>query len=89
MAFMAALIPPGQPGVELGSGAFIARGLLGGDANLDDRVDFADLNLVLGQFGQAGAPGGGAGSLSGDVNWDGQVNFGDLNVVLGAFGETI
>lgn len=50
-----------------------------GDANYDGLVTFADLNLVLSQFGQSG-------NLSGDVTGDGVVNFGDLNAVLSAFG---
>lgn len=53
-----------------------------GDANGDGIVSFADLNIVLSQFGQSGAPG----TLAGDVNDDGFVNFTDLNIVLGNFG---
>lgn len=53
-----------------------------GDANGDRRVDFADLNLVLSQFGLLG-PG-----LMGDVNGDGRVNFTDLNVTLSTFGTS-
>lgn len=53
-----------------------------GDANGDRVVNFADLNLVLGNFGLVGPPG----TIPGDVNNDGFVNFGDLNIVLGAFG---
>lgn len=52
-----------------------------GDTNGDLVVDFADLNAVLGTFGQSG-PG-----LPGDVNGDDTVNFDDLNIVLGNFGE--
>ncbi len=59
-----------------------ATGLLAGDANGDHVVNFADLNIVLSQFGQSG-PG-----LAGDVTGDGSVNFADLNVVLSAFGAT-
>lgn len=50
-----------------------------GDANFDGAVSFADLNIILSEFGQSGV-------LAGDVNGDGQVNFGDLNIVLSAFG---
>lgn len=89
VAFMAALIPPGQPAVELGSGAFIARGILPGDTNRNDAVNFADLNTVLDQFGLTGAPGGGAGSIAGDVTFDGVVDFADLNLVLSNFGVSI
>lgn len=51
-----------------------------GDTNGDNRVDFADLNGVLGVFGQV-RPG-----LAADVNRDDRVDFQDLNTVLGAFG---
>lgn len=51
-----------------------------GDTNASGTVNFADLNTVLGQFGQSGS------GLSGDVNFDGVVNFADLNIVLGNFG---
>ncbi len=54
-----------------------------GDTNGDRVIDFADLNTVLGQFGQTAPPG----ALAGDVNNDGFVSFTDLNIVLGAFGE--
>lgn len=56
-------------------------GTLPGDANGDNTVNFADLNIVLSQFGQSGA------GLAGDVNRDGSVNFADLNLVLSAFGS--
>ena len=50
-------------------------------ADVDDSgsVDLADLNLVLGNFGQT--------TDSGDTNGDGQVDLADLNAVLGAFGQ--
>ncbi len=51
-----------------------------GDANGDRIVNFADLNIVLGEFGLTGA------GLAGDVNGDGVVNFADLNLVLSNFG---
>ncbi len=47
-----------------------------GDANADRIVNFLDLNMVLGRFGQSGA------GIQGDVNGDGVVNFLDLNIVL-------
>lgn len=53
-----------------------------GETNGDNRVDFADLNTCLSQFGQTGV------GLAGDVNNDGVVNFIDLNIILGAFGTT-
>ncbi len=56
-----------------------------GDANGDGRVDFADLNIVLGAFGSmVGGPGY---SASADFNGDGRIDFSDLNVVLSAFGQ--
>ena len=48
------------------------------DTTGDGSVDLADLNLVLGNFGQTTA--------DGDTNGDGQVDLADLNTVLGAFG---
>jgi hypothetical protein len=53
-----------------------------GDANGDGSVTFADLNLVLANFGAAGVPG----AVPGDVNRDGVVNFADLNLTLSNFG---
>jgi choice-of-anchor B domain-containing protein len=50
-----------------------------GDANGDGSVDLADLNLVLGNFGQD--------TDAGDVTSDGTVNLADLNVVLAEFGN--
>ncbi|MGD9693556.1 MAG: S8 family serine peptidase [Phycisphaerales bacterium] len=51
-----------------------------GDANGDMIVNFADLNIILSQYGQTGV------GLQGDVNGDGVVNFADLNIVLSNFG---
>ncbi|MGD9691311.1 MAG: M12 family metallo-peptidase [Phycisphaerales bacterium] len=51
-----------------------------GDVNGDGVVNFADLNIVLGQFGQTGF------GLPGDINGDEVVNFTDLNIVLSNFG---
>ncbi len=83
VVFQAALIPPGQFAVELGSGLFVARASLQADATGDDLVNFADLNLVLSQFGQSGS------GLSADLNGDGVVNFADLNLVLSEFGQSL
>lgn len=60
----------------------IIPGGIPGDTNGDCTVNFADLNNVLSQFGQAGF------GLIGDVNGDGLVNFQDLNVVLSYFGQS-
>jgi hypothetical protein len=51
-----------------------------GDTNADDTVDLADLNTVLGNFGQQ--------TDQGDTNDDGVVDLADLNTVLGAFGTS-
>ncbi len=80
-------------GVEMVSGVFGERSVevsgvaevrsrfaVEGDANRDGRVDFLDLNIVLGSFGASGC------CVAGDVNCDGRVDFLDLNIVLGAFG---
>ncbi|TVQ63110.1 MAG: hypothetical protein EA379_04435 [Phycisphaerales bacterium] len=53
-----------------------------GDANGDGVVDFADLSIVLGAFGDTGV------GIPGDLDGDGAVNFGDLAIVLGAFGQS-
>src|SRR5690606_16020663 len=52
------------------------------DTNGDGVVNFADLNAVLGAFGQTGA------DLPADVNGDGAVTFADLNAVLSIFGSS-
>jgi hypothetical protein len=53
-----------------------------GDANADDRVNGADLSVLLGLFGQSLAiPGTGA-----DFNCDGVVNGQDLSILLSTFG---
>lgn len=53
------------------------------DTNGDRRIDFADLNRILGDFGQSGA----AGTIPGDVNRDGTVNFADVNLCLSYWTE--
>ena len=53
-----------------------------GDADGDGTVGFLDLNLVLANFFESGAPG----SIPGDVNSDGVVDFTDLNIVLANYG---
>ena len=49
------------------------------DLDVDGDVDFADLNIVLGDFNTTGP------DLDGDVDSDGDVDFADLNRVLGLF----
>lgn len=53
-----------------------------GDTNGDGVINFADLNSVLSDFGNAGA------SLGGDTNGDGACNFTDLNITLSGFGQS-
>lgn len=48
------------------------------DVTGDGNVDLADLNMVLGNFGQA--------TSDGDANCDGSVDLADLNLVLAQFG---
>jgi hypothetical protein len=67
-------------GFDDSDAVFSILGVCPGDTNGDNIVNFADLNTVLGAFGQSGA------GIPGDVNGDGTVNFSDLNEVLGAFG---
>ncbi|MGD9693703.1 MAG: dockerin type I repeat-containing protein [Phycisphaerales bacterium] len=70
----------------VGGGSAVIRAQLPhpcpGDANCDDRVDFLDLNHVLGDFGRSGPE-----FIEGDVNSDGAVDFLDLNWVLSGFGS--
>lgn len=62
-------------------------GALPSDANGDGVVNFADLNLVLGFFGQSvGSNPPGSGVFASDVTGDGVVDFRDLNLVLSNFG---
>lgn len=71
------------PGVMEADFALVVSGGVGscpGDVTGDRIVNFADLNVVLSQFGQVGV------GLQGDVNGDGVVNFGDLNIILSNFG---
>lgn len=69
------------------SGSLLAEGVspCPGDANGDGRIDFADLNIVLGAFGTAAGQAGFVATA--DFNGDGRIDFADLNVVLSAFGQ--
>ena len=60
-------------------GAFEHQTTCAGDLNGDRVVDFADLNVLLSNYG--------TGSGRYDTNGDGQVNFSDLNLVLVEFGS--
>lgn len=52
------------------------------DINGDGMVTFADLNTLLGNYGQSAAPG----ALPGDADCDGTIGFPDLNLLLGEYG---
>lgn len=52
-----------------------------GDTNGDAAVDFADLNNILGSYGQTGQ------HLPADLDGDGSVGFADLNIVLSNYGS--
>lgn len=73
--------------IEDSCGATISPGaaltvLCPGDATGDATVDFADLNVVLSNFGVSGP----AGSVPGDLDNDGDCDFSDLNIVLSNYG---
>lgn len=53
-----------------------------GDANLDGKVDFADLLILAQHYG----PNDSAGWDRGDFNYDGQVTFADLLALAQAYG---
>lgn len=51
------------------------------DINGDASTDFADLNLLLGAYGDTGP------EQASDVNGDGESGFADLNLILGQYGQ--
>lgn len=72
-------------GFDISDANFRINGTCVGDTNGDGLRNFADLNKVLGEFGQSSS--GASGFLGGDANGDGTVNFADLNLVLSNFGQ--
>lgn len=72
------------PGDTNGARDVFLRGALycPGDANGDRVINFMDLNILLGYFGQSGV------NLPPDFNGDGVVDFIDLNICLSAFGAS-
>ena len=70
--------PIGDPNVR-SEPATVGAGNCPPDVSGDGTVDLADLNIVLGNFGQT--------TSDGDTNGDGEVDLADLNAVLGAFGQ--
>lgn len=53
-----------------------------GDLNGDGKVDSADLNILLGNFGKSGQ------GIAGDLNGDGAVNLYDYNNLLSSWGSS-
>jgi hypothetical protein len=68
----------GAPTVD--AGAFEHQPTCAADLNGDRSVDFADLNILLSNYGAA--------SSAFDTNGDGAVNFADLNTILAEYGST-
>lgn len=68
----------GMPTVDMG--AYEHQTTCAGDLNGDRVVDFADLNMILSNYG--------SGTALFDTNGDGRVDFADLNLVLVEFGLT-
>lgn len=78
------LFKPGAPG-GLGAAARVpgnVNAYCPGDVNDDGIVNFFDLNVLLGTYGQSGV------DLRADVDADGEVGFGDLNLLLDNFGQS-
>jgi hypothetical protein len=65
---------------HLANGAIVVAWAAPGDANMDGRVNFSDLSLILdsGRYGSAG------GWWQGDFNYDGLVNFSDMGLLISA-----
>ena len=63
---------------------FLLHAAIGGDANLDGKVDVNDLTIVLSSFGQTGKT-----WTAGDFNNDGKVDVNDLTILLSNFGQNI
>ena len=65
------------------STTLLATYALGGDANLDGRVNNADFQSFLAHFGQSDQL-----WTSGDFNYDGRVDAGDFRLLLADYGRT-
>ena len=74
--------PTGPAGPPTG-GTIELRYTLLGDANLDGRVDFADLLTLARHYGTGGT------FTDGDANYDGQVGFSDLALLAQTYGHTL
>jgi hypothetical protein len=55
-----------------------------GDCNLDGKVNFSDLSVLLAHYGSTS----GMGWSQGDFTYDGTVNFNDLSKLLATYGST-
>ena len=71
--------------VKISSDPGVEPQTLPGDVNGDGSVTSADLDLVRGNWGEAGNPG----ELPGDANDDGFVNSADLDLVRGNWGASL
>jgi polygalacturonase len=68
--------------LDLGGGQVEARYTLGGDANLDGRVDVADLGSLATNYGVSGT----AVWAQGDFDYSGSVDVGDLGALASNYG---
>jgi hypothetical protein len=73
------------PTAALDGGGYAVSGIpvLGGDANLDGRVDINDLTIVLTSYGMTGMT-----WSQGDFTGDGVVDINDLTIVLTSYNAT-
>jgi hypothetical protein len=69
---------------DLGNGQTEVRFTLGGDANLDQHVDVADLGALATNYGKTS----GAMWSQGDFNSDGKVDVGDLGILATNYGQS-
>lgn len=81
---LTAVAPGGEPATFASSTVYNVYVVVGvrGDVTKDGVVNFADLNILLGQYNETGE------GMPADLNLDGVVNFADLNVVLSNFNST-
>ena len=55
-----------------------------GDINGDGDVNYADLSILLGNYGKSGAA---ITPATADINGDDDVNYADLSILLGNYGK--
>ena len=75
---------PGNP-ADLASGTIEIRYTLFGDANLDDKVNGTDFNIMAANFNQAVTDGWD----QGDFNYDGKVNGTDFTLMANNFNQAV